>query len=74
MMYICSPTILILLQCHPERGNGNREDNTNLYPVTSKNSEYIILKTKKEPRAPRIPLPATSTTELYQIMQTNQMG
>jgi hypothetical protein len=66
-MYFCTgqPSII----SHVYR---TRENNTNLYPVTSKDPEDIILKTKKEARASRIPLPATSTTELNQKERENK--
>jgi hypothetical protein len=62
LRYFCTvqPLILSLMQTRYR----TRENNTNLYPVTSKDPEDIILKTKKEARASRIPLPATSTSEL----------
>ena len=48
-------------------------DFSNLYPVTSKDPENIILETKKEARASRIPLPSTSTTELNQKEKPTQL-
>jgi len=63
LMYFCTvqPLILFLMQTRYR----TREIH-NLYPVTSKDPKDIILKTKKEARASRISLPATSTSELSQ--------
>lgn len=62
-LFLCSEATGIISHVNSYR---TRENNTNLYPVTSKDPENIILKTKKEARASRIPLPTTSTTELNQ--------
>jgi hypothetical protein len=60
-LLLCSEAIGIISHVNNYR---TRENNTNLYPVTSKDPENIILETKKEARASRIPLSSTSTTEL----------
>jgi len=62
-LFLCSEATGIISHVNSYR---TRENNTNLYPVTTKDPENIILETKKEARASRIPLPSTSTTELNQ--------
>jgi hypothetical protein len=60
-LLLCSEAIGIISHVNSYK---TKENNTNLYPVTSKDPENIILETKKEARASRIPLPSTSTTKL----------